>query len=65
VVALDSYCAQRILQLHDPGFDPEVIRPTLDKAEQLGLGTSDLSEVDILEIDETWEPQPKKGGHRR
>jgi uncharacterized protein (DUF362 family) len=65
MVALDAYCAQRILQPHDPGFDPETIRPILDSAEDLGLGTSDLSKVEILEIDETWEPQPKKGGHRR
>ena len=65
VVALDAYCAQRILKLHDTGFDPETIRPTLDNAEQLGLGTSNLNQVDILDIDETWEPPPKKGGLRR
>jgi len=65
VVALDAYCAQRILRPLDSGFDPETIRPTLDNAERLGLGTSDLSEVEILEIDESWEPQPKKGGPRR
>lgn len=65
VVALDAYCANRILQPHDPSFDPETIRPTLDNAEELGLGTSDLSEVEILEIDETWEPPSKKGGPRR
>jgi uncharacterized protein (DUF362 family) len=65
MVALDSYCAQHILADHDPDFDPESIRLTLTNAEQLGLGTSDLSRVDILEIDETWEPPPKKGAHRR
>jgi uncharacterized protein (DUF362 family) len=65
MVALDSYCAQHILAVHDPEFDPESIRMTLTHAEQLGLGTSDLSRADILEIDETWEPSSKKGIHRR
>jgi len=64
-VALDSYCAQRILAKHDPEFEPESIRLTLSNAEQLGLGTSQLSRVEILEIDETWEPSPKKGTYRR
>ena len=65
MVALDSYCAQHILAANDPEFDPESIRPTLTNAEQLGLGTSDLNRVEVLEIDETWEPPPKKGAHRR
>ena len=65
VVALDAYCAHKILEPNDPGFDPETIQPTLDNAEKLGLGTSDLSQVEILEIDETWEPLSKKGGPRR
>jgi uncharacterized protein (DUF362 family) len=65
LLALDTYCAQRILQAHDPEFNPESLLPTWEEAEQLGLGTSDLSRVDVLEIDESWEPQPKKGGYRR
>jgi len=60
IVATDAYCAERILSQHDPGFSPENIAPTLNKAEQLGLGTPDLKKVDILEIDETWEPPRPK-----
>jgi uncharacterized protein (DUF362 family) len=65
LLAMDAYCAQRILQDHDPDFTAESLLPTWEEAAQLGLGTSDLSRVDVLEIDESWEPQPKKGGYRR
>lgn len=65
MVALDAYCSERILRNVDEDFSISTIRPTLQKAEQLGLGTSDLSQVEILEIDETWEPPPKKGTYRR
>jgi len=44
IVATDAYCAQRLAD-HDDGFYPERIRSTLARAEQLGLGTADLSRV--------------------
>jgi len=56
MVAVDAYCSQRILKKHDPSFKPKSIRPTLEGAEKLGLGTADLSQVEILKIDETWMP---------
>lgn len=65
MVAADAYCAERILKIHDASFLPSSISPTLDKAGQLGLGTADLSQVEILEIDEFWEPLVKKGAVRR
>ncbi|NOR14465.1 MAG: DUF362 domain-containing protein, partial [Candidatus Aminicenantes bacterium] len=56
MVAVDAYCSQRIMKKYDSSFKPKYIRPTLDRAEKLGLGTADLSQVEILEIDETWVP---------
>ncbi len=53
MVAVDTYCAQKILKKHDPSFKLKSIHPTLERAEKLGLGASDLSQVEILEIDET------------
>jgi len=49
MVATDSYCAQ-ILDENDATFGQEMIIPTLRHAEKLGLGTSDLSKVKIIEI---------------
>ena len=49
LVATDAYCAE-LLADHDDGFHPDRIRLTLTRAEQLGLGTSDLSRVEITEI---------------
>ena len=60
MVATDAYCAERILGIHDSGFLSTSISPTLDRAQQLGLGTADLNHVEILEIDESWEPLVKK-----
>jgi uncharacterized protein (DUF362 family) len=54
-LALDAYCASRILAPNDPGFDPDWIAPMLKRGEELGLGTSDLGSVEIFEIDETWD----------
>ncbi len=62
---VDAYCAERILGIHDSSFLPAAILPTLEKAGQLGLGTADLSQVKILEIDESWEPLVKKSVVRR
>ena len=49
MVATDAYCAQ-ILDDNDEGFDREMITPTLRYAEELGLGTANLSRVKIIEI---------------
>jgi uncharacterized protein (DUF362 family) len=52
VVAADAYCAQ-IMETNDDTFDASWIQPTLERAEELGMGTADLSQVEIIEIDET------------
>jgi len=65
MVAADAYCAERILGIHDASFQPASILPTLERARQLGLGTADLSQVEILEINEFWEPLVKKSVVRR
>ena len=49
MVAADTYCAQ-ILDDYDETFEKEMIAPTLQYAEKLGLGTSDLKNVKIVEI---------------
>jgi uncharacterized protein (DUF362 family) len=49
IVAADAYCAG-IMAAHDVTFSPSSIDRTLERAVQLGLGTSDLSQVEILEI---------------
>jgi uncharacterized protein (DUF362 family) len=49
IVATDAYCAQ-ILDANDETFDKEMIAPTLQYAEKLGLGTADLNKVKIIEI---------------
>lgn len=64
-VAVDAYCARRILAPLDPSFDPESITPMLRRAERLGLGTFDLDAVEILEIDESWIGGSKKARRRR
>jgi len=48
MVATDSYCAD-ILEKEDSTFKKEMIVPTLQYAEKLGLGTADLSKVKIIE----------------
>jgi len=64
-VAVDAYCARRIMAPRDPSFDPESITPTLRGSEALGLGISDLGAVEILEIDETWIGGSKRSRPRR
>ena len=49
MVATDAYAAQ-LLASHDNTFSADMIQPTLERAEQLGLGTSDLSQVEVVEI---------------
>ncbi|MFH1734821.1 MAG: DUF362 domain-containing protein, partial [bacterium] len=48
MVAADAYCAERLAEI-DETFDPSEIEPTLNQAEALGLGTADLSQVEIIE----------------
>lgn len=49
MVATDAYCA-RIMEENDNGFQASLIQETLGAAESLGLGTSNLANVDIIEI---------------
>lgn len=49
IVATDAYCA-RIMAENDNDFSASDIKLTLDRAELLGLGTSDLNQVEIIEI---------------
>ena len=49
IVATDAYCA-RLMEENDPSFSQSQIQVTLERAEQLGLGISDLNEVEILEV---------------
>lgn len=49
IVATDVYCAG-ILDSLDAGFEAVSIQPTIQMAASLGLGTSDLSQVEIIEI---------------
>jgi uncharacterized protein (DUF362 family) len=57
MVAADAYCAQ-IMQDNDETFDSSWVQPTLERAEELGLGTADLNQVEIIEIDETSADKP-------
>jgi uncharacterized protein (DUF362 family) len=52
IVATDMYCA-RIMEQYDSGFTTSLASPIwrfLNAAEELGLGTSDLNQVEIIEI---------------
>lgn len=49
MVATDVYCA-RILEEHDPTFYSSSISVMLNHAELLGLGTTDLNQVEMIEI---------------
>ena len=51
-VATDAYCAG-IMEEHDPDFSIQSMMPTLERAEQLGMGTLSLEQVEIIEINET------------
>jgi len=48
MVAADAYCAQ-LLASHDATFSVQMIEPTLTRAAELGLGTRDLNQVEIVE----------------
>jgi uncharacterized protein (DUF362 family) len=49
MVATDAYCAQ-IMEQHDSTFSRSMIELTLERAELRGLGTADLTNVEIIEI---------------
>jgi uncharacterized Fe-S center protein len=50
MVAVDAYCSE-LIQRYDPTFNPENrVKPQLKYAETLGLGTADLSQVELVEI---------------
>jgi uncharacterized protein (DUF362 family) len=49
IVATDAYCAE-ILAAHDQDFTIDMALPIIGRAEYLGMGTSDLSGVKVIEI---------------
>ena len=49
MVATDAYCAQ-LMARYDSTFTASSIQPTLQRAEELGLGTADLNNVEIIEV---------------
>jgi uncharacterized protein (DUF362 family) len=49
IVAADAYCAQ-MMEANDATFSASDISGTLQRAVDLGLGTSDLSQVEIMNI---------------
>lgn len=49
IVAADVYCG-RIMEENDSTFSLSLIQDTLQQAEERGLGTSDLNQVEIIEI---------------
>ncbi len=49
MAATDAYCAS-LLATHDNTFSPAMIDPLLERAEELGLGSADLSQVEVVEI---------------
>jgi uncharacterized protein (DUF362 family) len=49
MVALDAYCS-RIMETYDKTYTNDMVLPTLQLAEQLGLGTMNLDNVEIIEI---------------
>jgi hypothetical protein len=52
MVAADAYCAQ-LLAVFDETFDASWMSATLERAEQLGLGTADLSQVEVINLEQT------------
>jgi len=52
MVAADAYCAQLMMQ-HDETFDSSWVNQTLQRAVDLNLGTADLSQVEIIETEQT------------
>jgi len=52
MVAADAYCAQ-LLEQYDETFDSSWINQTLQRAIDLELGVADLSQVEIIETEQT------------
>jgi len=52
MVATDAYCA-KLLAENDDSFNISSFSETLTRAESLGLGTSDLEQVEIIEVEST------------
>ena len=50
MVATDVYCAQILGQYDSRIINHPRLPPTLQRAEELGLGTRDLNQVEIIEI---------------
>lgn len=49
IVAAEAYCSQIMDEL-DTTYDPQTFQPALQHAQELGLGQSDLSQVEIHEV---------------
>ena len=49
IVATDAYCVE-ILAAHDLDFRVDEALPVIGRAEYSGMGTMDLSEVEVIEI---------------
>ncbi|OGW06855.1 MAG: hypothetical protein A2Z59_08815 [Nitrospinae bacterium RIFCSPLOWO2_02_39_17] len=49
MVAVDAYCS-KLMEKHDDSYSTEMILPYLKTAEKLGLGTMDLSKVEVTEL---------------
>jgi hypothetical protein len=49
IVAADAYCAQ-MMEANDAAFSVSYINETLQRAVDLGLGISDLNQVEIINI---------------
>jgi len=49
IVATDAYCA-KLMEENDSSFSASSIQATLSRAVGLGMGTSNLDDVDIMEI---------------
>ena len=49
MVATDAYCAD-LMKEHDDTFDPEMIALQLEYGEKIGLGTTDKSRIEVIEL---------------
>ncbi len=49
MVAIDTYCS-RLMEQHDKSYTIDMITPYLEASARLGLGTFDLSRVEVVEL---------------
>ena len=49
IIVIDAYCTE-ILAAHDQYFSVSMANPIISSAESLGLSTSDLREIEVIEI---------------